>query len=159
MYTDFKVLVEKLREHNMGLLLDIVPNHMAADPENPWWQDVLKKGQESSYAAFFDLDWLAFEQIKNTTTGYRRFFDIGDLVGVRVEDSAVFKTTHSLILRLVAEGKVTGLRIDHIDGPLQSTPVVNGTNSQETIIVSNLLQSSQFTDRQTHYLPSLSKYS
>ncbi|MFC2047889.1 malto-oligosyltrehalose synthase [Chloroflexota bacterium] len=114
--TDFEALAGKLGEHNMGLLLDIVPNHMAASQENPWWLDVLNKGQDSPYAAFFDTEWLAFEKTGNTTAGYRRFFDIGDLVGVRVEDSAVFDATHSLILRLIAEGKITGLRVDHIDG-------------------------------------------
>jgi len=53
---------------------------------------------------------------------YRRFFDISDLIGVRVEESQVFEATHSLILKLVLEGKVSALRIDHIDGlntPLQ----------------------------------------
>ena len=47
---------------------------------------------------------------------YRRFFEINTLAGVRVEDEAVFEVTHSLILRLVAQKKVDGLRIDHIDG-------------------------------------------
>src|SRR5438445_801449 len=41
----------------MGLLLDIVPNHMAASPENPWWTDVLENGPGSAYAAYFDIDW------------------------------------------------------------------------------------------------------
>jgi (1->4)-alpha-D-glucan 1-alpha-D-glucosylmutase len=50
--TDFDTLAQELRNHEMGLLLDIVPNHMAATPENPWWQDVLDKGQESPYASF-----------------------------------------------------------------------------------------------------------
>jgi len=40
-------LVERLRQHGMGLLLDIVPNHMAASPENPWWMHVLENGRES----------------------------------------------------------------------------------------------------------------
>ena len=52
-------LVEQLRQHGMGLLLDIVPNHMAASPENPWWMDVLENGRDSTYAAFFDIDWEA----------------------------------------------------------------------------------------------------
>ncbi len=43
----------------MGLLLDIVPNHMAASPENPWWMDVLENGRDLTYAAFFDIDWEA----------------------------------------------------------------------------------------------------
>lgn len=54
---DFDRLVEQLHRHNMGLLLDIVPNHMAASPENPWWMDVLESGQESHYGSFFDIDW------------------------------------------------------------------------------------------------------
>jgi (1->4)-alpha-D-glucan 1-alpha-D-glucosylmutase len=119
---EFNRLANALRKQGMGLLLDIVPNHMAASPENPWWQDVVKKGQNSRFASFFDINWLDFEETGAKSTGHRRFFDIGDLVGVRVEDSEVFEATHSLIFRLIAEGKVTGLRIDHIDGlydPLQ----------------------------------------
>src|ERR1044071_3859292 len=48
-----------LREHDMGLLLDLVPNHMAADLANPWWFDVLQNGEDSPYAGFFDIDWRA----------------------------------------------------------------------------------------------------
>jgi (1->4)-alpha-D-glucan 1-alpha-D-glucosylmutase len=47
---------------------------------------------------------------------YRRFFTISDLAGLRVEDPEVFEATHALILRLVGEGLVDGLRVDHIDG-------------------------------------------
>jgi len=54
---DFDRLIEQLHRHNMGLLLDIVPNHMAASPENPWWMDVLESGQKSHYGSFFDIDW------------------------------------------------------------------------------------------------------
>jgi (1->4)-alpha-D-glucan 1-alpha-D-glucosylmutase len=54
-------LVERLHQNGMGLLLDIVPNHMAAGPENPWWTDVLEHGRESAYASFFDIDWEAKE--------------------------------------------------------------------------------------------------
>ncbi|MGY4800322.1 malto-oligosyltrehalose synthase [Teichococcus aerofrigidensis] len=51
-------LVAALRAEGMGLLLDIVPNHMGVDgPHNPWWQDVLAKGRDSDYARFFDIDW------------------------------------------------------------------------------------------------------
>jgi (1->4)-alpha-D-glucan 1-alpha-D-glucosylmutase len=41
----------------MGLLLDIVPNHMAASVDNPWWENVLRQGAKSPYASFFDVDW------------------------------------------------------------------------------------------------------
>jgi malto-oligosyltrehalose synthase len=47
---------------------------------------------------------------------YRRFFDTNDLAGIRVENEAVFEATHRLVLRLVADGKADGLRIDHPDG-------------------------------------------
>jgi (1->4)-alpha-D-glucan 1-alpha-D-glucosylmutase len=110
----FEELARELEGHQMGLLLDIVPNHMAASSENPWWADILKKGRGSPYADFFDIDWDRPERGKQLS--YRRFFDISDLVGVRVEDPNVFEATHALILRLIEEGKITGLRIDHIDG-------------------------------------------
>jgi (1->4)-alpha-D-glucan 1-alpha-D-glucosylmutase len=113
---DFEALTREIKRYDMGLLLDIVPNHMAASPENPWWQDVVEKGADSPYASHFDLNWLAFGKVKSKHTGHRRFFDIGDLVGIRVEDQRVFEATHSLIFRLIADNKVTGLRIDHIDG-------------------------------------------
>jgi len=113
---DFNALTKELGHQGMGLLLDIVPNHMAASPENPWWMDVLDKGQNSLFAAFFDTDWLNFKQSRGKSKGYRRFFDIGDLIGIRVEDPRVFEVTHSLVFHLITNRKVTGLRIDHIDG-------------------------------------------
>jgi (1->4)-alpha-D-glucan 1-alpha-D-glucosylmutase len=54
---EFKQLTEALERHGMGLLLDIVPNHMAASSENPWWMDVLERGRESIYASYFDINW------------------------------------------------------------------------------------------------------
>jgi (1->4)-alpha-D-glucan 1-alpha-D-glucosylmutase len=50
-------LASALRDRAMGLLLDIVPNHMAASDENPWWADVLQHGMSSPFAAFFDVEW------------------------------------------------------------------------------------------------------
>ncbi len=47
---------------------------------------------------------------------YRRFFNINDLAGIRVELPDVFERTHKLLFRLLSEGVVTGVRIDHIDG-------------------------------------------
>jgi (1->4)-alpha-D-glucan 1-alpha-D-glucosylmutase len=47
-----------LRRHDMGLLIDVVPNHMGiAHSRNPWWRDVLEHGPASRYAPFFDIDW------------------------------------------------------------------------------------------------------
>jgi len=60
--------------------------------------------------------WLSYWRLANEEINYRRFFAISDLVSLRVEDPGVFEATHDLVLRLVREGKVTGLRIDHVDG-------------------------------------------
>lgn len=266
-------LAERMREHGMGLLLDIVPNHMGInDACNQWWLDVLENGPSSLYAPFFDIAWepskpelrnrillpvledqygavleagklkltfseggfwieyydnrfpiapgtyapilqewlrrvreagdeaaalelesvitavgylpgrseqdderrrerarekeiikrrlaavwqsgaaafralqdtlayfngqpgdsrsfdpldallesqahrLAFWRVAGEEINYRRFFDIRDLAAIRVEDPQVFDATHALALRLLAEGKVSGLRIDHPDG-------------------------------------------
>lgn len=51
-------LVTALRARNMGIIIDIVPNHMGvAGDTNAWWNDVLLRGQSSPYAAIFDIDW------------------------------------------------------------------------------------------------------
>lgn len=59
---------------------------------------------------------LAYWRVANEELNYRRFFDVGALVAVRVEDPQVFHSTHALICQLVQEGFISGLRIDHIDG-------------------------------------------
>ncbi|MCD6073107.1 MAG: 4-alpha-glucanotransferase, partial [Microvirga sp.] len=59
---------------------------------------------------------LAFWRVASSDINYRRFFDINTLAGIRVEIPQIFEKTHELILRLVNEGLVHGLRIDHIDG-------------------------------------------
>ena len=59
---------------------------------------------------------LAYWRVAAEEINYRRFFDINELAAVRTEDLSVFAAIHSFVLQLVAEGQVTGLRIDHIDG-------------------------------------------
>jgi (1->4)-alpha-D-glucan 1-alpha-D-glucosylmutase len=54
---EFATLQSELHSRGMGLLLDTVPNHMAASAENPWWMDVLENGTQSAFAAFFDIEW------------------------------------------------------------------------------------------------------
>jgi len=54
---EFNQLQTELQNRSMGLLLDIVPNHMAASAENPWWMDVLENGSQSPFAGYFDIDW------------------------------------------------------------------------------------------------------
>ena len=262
----FNQLSAALQEAGMGLLLDIVPNHMGVDNNSAWWQDVLENGRSSEYANFFDIDWepleadmrgklllpilgnhygeeleqkkiqvafengnaliryydhtfpiatrtipilfppeddekdgvpstfrdllkelahipphdttdtnlaaqrreqlaelrprlreallsselqpllqmaadrangiagnarsfdllhslleaqpyrLAYWRVSSEEINYRRFFDINDLVGLRMEDPQAFAQTHSLVRRLLAKQQVTGLRIDHCDG-------------------------------------------
>jgi (1->4)-alpha-D-glucan 1-alpha-D-glucosylmutase len=86
----------------LGVLLDVVPNHMAVSEENRYWADPELR------ARFFDWD---------PATGlYRRFFTVDELGGVRQEDPEVFEETHRKVLQLVHEGLVQGLRIDHPDG-------------------------------------------
>jgi (1->4)-alpha-D-glucan 1-alpha-D-glucosylmutase len=59
---------------------------------------------------------LAFWRVAADEINYRRFFDINELAGIRMEQPAVFGKTHHLIGRLIAEGKLQGLRLDHVDG-------------------------------------------
>jgi (1->4)-alpha-D-glucan 1-alpha-D-glucosylmutase len=86
----------------LEIVLDIVPNHMGVSDENRWWAD------ERERARVFDYD--------PDDGWYRRFFDIDDLAGVRVEDPEVFELVHRKVLELVRDGVVDGLRVDHPDG-------------------------------------------
>jgi (1->4)-alpha-D-glucan 1-alpha-D-glucosylmutase len=86
----------------LGVILDIVPNHMAAVDENPFWRDLELRQM------FFDVD---------LKSGFhRRFFDVSDLGGLKQEDLEVFWATHAKVIELVREGLVDGVRIDHPDG-------------------------------------------
>jgi len=58
---DLAALHDALRARGMGLVLDIVPNHMAASAENPAWEEVLAHGPASRYARWFDIEWRASE--------------------------------------------------------------------------------------------------
>ena len=184
---DFDRFAAKVREQGLGLVLDMVPNHMGGALTNQWWVDVLRHGAHSKYAAYFDIDWhppdpglegkvlipvledhygrvlaagklklskesgehaigyydhrfpLAPETLKRLKSGvhevlreqhyrlawwrigaqqinYRRFFDVAELVALRMERDEVFAATHRLLLAMVAAGQVTALRIDHPDG-------------------------------------------
>jgi (1->4)-alpha-D-glucan 1-alpha-D-glucosylmutase len=160
------------RARGLGLVVDIVPNHVGVDNprENAWWWDVLTHGRDSRYATYFDIDWdldngrvvlpvlgsdddvddlvvdgdllrlgdLAYPIAPGTGTGtgrevhdrqhyrligwrngicgYRRFFSITSLAGLRQEDRAVFDATHAEVKRWFTEGLVDGIRIDHPDG-------------------------------------------
>jgi len=253
---DFQALVAALHAHGMGLILDIVPNHMGVGgSDNSWWLDTLEWGEESPYAAYFDINWeaaradlkgrvllgvlgdqygvilegggielrfdpaegsfsawyfdhrfpisprsyaaildaggrplgdlahdfaavrscapaaardlaaalkrrlaevavepavataletalrayngqagrpasfrrlhrlldaqayrLAYWRVAREEINYRRFFDINELAGLRVELPRLFEDMHRLVFRMIGQGEVQGLRIDHIDG-------------------------------------------
>jgi (1->4)-alpha-D-glucan 1-alpha-D-glucosylmutase len=98
----FEQLARAAGDAEMGVILDVVPNHMAASSENRFWADPAVRDR------FFDID--------PVTGRHRRFFDIDDLAGVRQEDPEVFRETHELVLTLVRLGLVDGLRVDHPDG-------------------------------------------
>jgi (1->4)-alpha-D-glucan 1-alpha-D-glucosylmutase len=91
-----------LAAEGLRIVLDIVPNHMGVSDENRWWAD------ERERARVFDYD--------PSDGWYRRFFDIDDLAGVRVEDPEVFALLHGKVLELLRDGVVDGLRVDHPDG-------------------------------------------
>lgn len=169
-----RALSDAARARGMGLIVDIVPNHVGVDdPEqNAWWWDVLTHGAESAYSAYFDIDWdlepgrivlpvlgsdadtadlmvdgdklRLGERVwpvapgtaddgasgaevhdrqhykligwRNNLCGYRRFFSITSLAGLRQEDPAVFAASHAEVSRWFAEDLVDGLRVDHPDG-------------------------------------------
>jgi malto-oligosyltrehalose synthase len=54
---EFEALLRELQAHRMRLLIDMVPNHMAAIPANPWWWEVLREGRDAEHAPVFDIDW------------------------------------------------------------------------------------------------------
>jgi (1->4)-alpha-D-glucan 1-alpha-D-glucosylmutase len=137
-----------VKARGMGLIVDIVPNHVGVDnPEqNRWWLDVLERGRNSTYCSYFDIDWdldpdgrivlpvlgsdddspppgypsdrSHYRPIgwRNGICGYRRFFSITSLAGLRQEDRAVFDATHAEVKRWFSERLVDGIRIDHPDG-------------------------------------------
>ena len=79
------------------------------------------KGNPASFDLLDDLlgrqAWrLSYWRVATEEINYRRFFDINGLAALRMENPVVFRKTHALTLRLVREGKVTGLRVDHPDG-------------------------------------------
>ena len=84
---EFYEFVDTLHHHDMGLILDIVPNHMGVGKENFWWIDVLENGQASVYASFFDINW---EPIKKELQGKVLVPVLGDHYG-NILESGQFK--------------------------------------------------------------------
>lgn len=64
-------LGSEMLAHNLGLILDIVPNHVGiAGGRNPWWRDVLRYGRDSQYAQYFDIDWEAQPHMSSGVVNY-----------------------------------------------------------------------------------------
>ncbi|HEX6470446.1 MAG TPA: malto-oligosyltrehalose synthase [Streptosporangiaceae bacterium] len=119
----FRAMIDAFHEVGLKTIIDLVPNHMAIpDPIelNRPLAAVMREGPHSPYARWFDVDWAAgggrIVLPGQGEPNYRRFFDISGLIAVRVEDPEVFAATHELPLRLLDEGLIDGLRIDHPDG-------------------------------------------
>lgn len=106
---------EDLCRLGLGILLDIVPNHMATT-ENQFWIDILDKGGLSPYASYFDINWEHKGAPNQNDLGYRRFFDISGLIGIRIEDENVFNMILKLPLEWYSRGLIRGFRVDHPDG-------------------------------------------
>jgi (1->4)-alpha-D-glucan 1-alpha-D-glucosylmutase len=78
---DFTAFTDDLRNRGMGLLLDMVPNHMGGHSSNCAWLDVLEFGQKSRFAKFFDIDWQRSEKVLLPVLGipYGEALEHGDL--------------------------------------------------------------------------------
>ena len=80
---EFDAMVAALHAHGMGLLIDVVPNHMGVlDGDNAWWLDVLENGEASAWADFFDIDWHAADP---ALSGKVLLPILGDQYGVVLE--------------------------------------------------------------------------
>lgn len=89
---------------------------------------------------------LAYWKVGAEEMNYRRFFTVNELISVKVEELRVFNNTHSLIFKLVEEGKFTGLRIDHIDGlfnPAQYLERLREKTGNTYITVEKILELSE----------------
>jgi (1->4)-alpha-D-glucan 1-alpha-D-glucosylmutase len=84
---DYRDFAQALREHRMGQILDVVPNHMGISQScNAWWLDVLENGPSSRYASFFDIDW---HPIKAELNNKILLPILGDLYGAVLENQEI----------------------------------------------------------------------
>lgn len=104
-----------------------------------------------------EIDWLdrllqeqwflfTYWRLASKEINYQRFFNINELISIRVEDEKVFYRVHGLVLKLLAEGKITGLRIDHVDGlynPVDYLVRLREACSGSYIVVEKILETSE----------------
>lgn len=136
--------IHALHQRKMGFVFDLVANHMAASPINPWWKDLLEKGKSSEFAPFFDIDWdnLSGMSLPGDLY-YRRFFDIKGLAALRMEEDKLFSLSHKKIFEWVDKGWIQALRIDHPDGlldPLGYIAKLRKRCPRQDIIVEKIVQ-------------------
>ena len=94
---DYDAWIAELHAHEMGQVLDFVPNHMGiAEPGNKWWSDVLENGPSSMYAPYFDIDWHPLKSdlhdkvlLPILTDQYGRVLERGELQ-IRFEEGAFY---------------------------------------------------------------------
>jgi (1->4)-alpha-D-glucan 1-alpha-D-glucosylmutase len=103
-------LAERARAPEVRAAIARACASFTADPGNPQSADALDDLLGAQHYR------LAFWRVAVDDINYRRFFDINDLAGIRVEDAEVLAQTHRLIFAMIADGRLQGLRIDHIDG-------------------------------------------
>ncbi len=111
----------KKRHRYEDLLKELLGQVLGREPELAEALDRVIAGINSKPERFDQLMQkqhyrLAYWRVARAEIGYRRFFDINSLVGLRVEDEEVFALTHELILKWLREGRIQGVRVDHIDG-------------------------------------------
>jgi len=103
-------LAELSKHEEIRNTIEAITEEMNGRPDDPSSFDQLE-------ALLADQAYrLCYWRVAADEINYRRFFDVNELAAIRVEEPAVFDATHALILRLIKEGRVTGLRIDHPDG-------------------------------------------
>ncbi len=104
-------LVELLNAHpELHAAVEAAAREIGGTPGNPSSFDALHELLERQCYR------LAYWRVAADDINYRRFFDVNDLAALRMENEAVFESTHRLVLELLREGKLDGLRIDHPDG-------------------------------------------
>ena len=107
---EFEALVAALAAHGMGLIVDIVPNHMGVGgADNSWWLDVLEWGENSPYATFFDINW---DPTRDDLKGRVLLPVLGDQYGAVLEsgrDRAALRSRRGQFQRLVLRAPLSDL--------------------------------------------------
>ena len=128
---DYDAFCDDLKARGLGHIVDIVPNHMAADPRsNPWWRDVLENGPSSPFGDFFDIDW---DPVKPEWKGRVLLPALGDQYGcvlergelqLRYEDGALHLWYFDMDLPINPRQapRVLGLHLDRLEQEMAGDP-------------------------------------